>query len=54
MKEDVEAYHITIPAGASYYSFGTFRNIERYQMSNPIEIDVTTFSIGQPSKTMFN
>lgn len=54
MKEDIETYHITIPAGASYYSFGTFRNVERYQMSNPIEIDVTTFSIGQPSKTMFN
>ena len=52
--EDHQTLNITIPAGASYYSVGTVHNIEHYQMSDPYEIDITTYSIDSPHSTMYN
>lgn len=52
--EEVETQYITIPAGSYFYNVGTVHNIERYQMSNPVEIDKTWYSILAPNITMYN
>lgn len=52
--EEFETIYITIPAGASSYSLGTVHNIERYQMSNPVEVEITRYSVQNPQSTMFN
>lgn len=54
MHQDNTTLYITIPANASYYILGSSHNIERYQMSNPIEVDVTYYSLVAPSSTMYN
>lgn len=54
MHQDVTTLYITMSAGSSYYSFGSYHNIEHYQMSNPVEVDVTVFTLVSPSSTMYN
>ena len=51
VKETIRPYNVTLPAGCGSYSIGTVRNIERYYMSDPVEMDVTTYSIDVPPAT---
>ena len=51
INETVSSYNITIPAGSTTYTIGSVHNIERYFMSNPIEYNVTTYSI-TPERTL--
>ncbi len=48
-----ETYDITIPAGVSTFFIGQEHNCEHYYMSNPVELDVTTYAIS-PTHTLLN
>lgn len=46
IEETFVPYHVTIPAGTSSYLLGvTYNNIERYEMSNPVEINIWRYEL---------
>ncbi|MBQ7751168.1 MAG: DUF4377 domain-containing protein [Bacteroidales bacterium] len=46
IEETFTPYHVTIPAGTSSYLLGvTYNNIERYEMSNPVEINIWRYEL---------
>ena len=47
LREENSTINVTIPAGTSSYVFGTESSIEEYYMSNPVNYDVTTYSIAE-------
>ncbi|MDE6870790.1 MAG: DUF4377 domain-containing protein [Bacteroidales bacterium] len=47
MKETIDSWNITIPAGQSSYNIGSVHNIQKYLKSNPEEYDVTSYSIDE-------
>lgn len=47
MKETINSWNITIPAGQSSYNIGSVHNIERYFKSDPEVYDVTLYSIDE-------
>lgn len=51
VKTTTSHYNVTLPAGCGSYSIGPVHNIERYHMSDPVELDVTTCSISVPPAT---
>ncbi|MGM9781514.1 MAG: M12 family metallopeptidase [Candidatus Cryptobacteroides sp.] len=47
LREENSTTNVTIPAGTSSYVFGTVSSIEEYYMSNPVNYDVTNYSIAE-------